>query len=76
MLLIGTKQAEASDALVLRLWVLSGKAVTAHIRLPLLPAGKATLCNLVEVPEEQRPFRDGAVGVPIRGFGLATVLLE
>ena len=76
VLLIAAKQAEASDALVLRLWELTGKATTAHVRLPLLAATKATLANLVEVPQKPLDVRDGVLAVPVRGAGVATVLVE
>jgi hypothetical protein len=54
-----------------------GKPTTAHLRLhPLIPARKATACNLVEVPGQSLEVRDGTVAVPIRGAGLATVRIE
>jgi len=76
VLLIAAKQAEARDALVLRLWELTGKPTTAHVRLPLIRATKATLCNLVEVPQKPLAIHDGTLTVPINARGLATVAVE
>jgi alpha-mannosidase len=74
--LVAAKKAEASDALVLRLWEVSGKATTAHVRVPLLKPRKATACNLVEEPQGELELKDGAIAVPLRASGLATVLVE
>jgi len=74
--LVGAKKAEASDALVLRLWEVSGKATTAHVRVPLLKPKKATAANLVEEPQGELELKDGTIAVPLRASGLATVLLE
>ncbi len=76
VLLIGAKQADSGDGLVLRLWEVSGRAVTAHVRLKHLPAQKATACNLVEDPQGSLVVTDNVVQVPVRGSGLATVLIE
>ena len=76
VVLVGAKQAEESNALVLRLWEASGKATTAHVRVPLLKASKATACNLVEEPAEPLEVRGGTIAVPIRASGLATVMVE
>ncbi len=76
VLLLGMKRAEAGDALILRLWEISGKPTTAHLRLPHLAIRKATLCNLVEEPGEAAQTSDGTISVPLRGSGLATVSLE
>lgn len=74
--LVGAKKAEVGDALVLRLWEVSGKATTAHVRIPLLKPKKATACNLVEEPQGELELKDSTIGVPIRASGLATVLVE
>jgi alpha-mannosidase len=76
VLLIGAKKAEASDALVLRLWELTGQATTAHVRIPLLKPKKATACNLVEEPQGDLELKDGTIAVPIKASGLATVMIE
>jgi len=76
VILIGARLARDSEALVLRLWELSGKATTAHVRLAGRSAQKATACNLVEVPQGDLSLSDGAVAVPVRAFGLATVRIE
>jgi len=74
--LVGAKKAEASDALVLRLWEVSGKATTAHVRIPLLKPRKATACNLVEEPQGELELKDATIAVPLRASGLATVMVE
>jgi hypothetical protein len=77
VMVIGTKLSETGEGLVVRLWEVEGKPTTAHLRLhPLIPARKATACNLVEVPGEALEVRDGVVAVPLRGAGLATVHIE
>ena len=76
VLLIGMKQSESGDALVLRLWETTGQATTAHVRLRSIPVKKATLANLVEVPEGPAEVRQSTIAVPIRASGLATVLVE
>ena len=76
VLLVGMKRAEADQGLVLRLWEVTGQATTAHVRLPLVPFQKARAASLVEEPKESLEVSDSTVAVPIRGCGLATVLLE
>ncbi|MGD0090526.1 MAG: polysaccharide lyase family protein, partial [Planctomycetota bacterium] len=76
VILIGAKQAEEGGALVLRFWEVSGQATTAHLRMKNIPAKKATACNLVEEPQEALEIKDGVIAVPVRGSGLATVLIE
>ena len=76
VLLVAAKRAEASDALVLRLWELAGRATTAHVRLPQIKARKATLCTLVETPQQPLELRGDTLLVPLRGHGLATVMVE
>lgn len=76
VLLVGMKQAETGDGLVLRLWETTGAPTTAHVRLGHVPLKKATACNLVEVPQGPLEVRQSTVAVPIRARGLATVSLE
>ena len=76
VILVGTRRSTTGNSLLLRLWELSGRATTAHVRLGPIPAQKATACNLVEDPQGPLDLRDKTIAVPIRGFGLATVLVE
>ncbi len=76
VLLIGAKQADSGTGLVLRLWEVSGKPTTAHIHLNHLPVSTATACNLVEEPQGKLKVKDNTVAVPLRGSGLATVLIK
>ncbi|MCY2988487.1 MAG: polysaccharide lyase family protein [Planctomycetota bacterium] len=77
VIVIGTKQADDGQALVVRLWELTGQATTAHLKLDShVPASKAGACNLVEEPQQALEVKDGALAVPIRGYGLATVRIE
>lgn len=61
---------------MLRLWELTGKATTAHVRLAGPPAKKATACSLVEAPQGELTIQDDVIAVPIRAKGLATVRVE
>jgi hypothetical protein len=76
VLLVGMKRPEAESGLVLRLWEVSGRATTAHLRFPWLPLRKACAANLVEEIQGPLKVRQSAVAVPVRGAGLATVLLQ
>jgi alpha-mannosidase len=83
VIVLGAKRPEEGNGLVVRLWELSGKATTAHLRvgaaagIPGWPAArKATACTLVEAPGQALPIRDGTVTVPLGKFGLATVRIE
>jgi len=76
VLLIGMKQAENGESLILRLWETTGKPTTAHVTLAHVPVKKATLCNLVEVPQEELEVQQSTVAVPVRGSGLATVSVQ
>jgi len=76
VILVGAKQAEEGAGLVLRLWEVSGQPTTAHVRLKSISAKKATACNLVEEPQGALELKDGVIAVPVRGSGLATVLVE
>jgi hypothetical protein len=78
--LVSAKRAEKGGGLVLRLWEVAGTATTAHVKLPpMMKAAKATACNLVEEPLTQGAaleIKDGAVAVPVKARGLATVIVE
>jgi hypothetical protein len=76
VLLVGMKRPEADQGLLLRLWEVTGQATTAHLRLPLVPFQKAAAASLVEEPQCALEVRQSAVAVPVRGSGLATVLLQ
>jgi hypothetical protein len=77
VIVTATKRADDGDDLVIRLWELTGKATTAHLRLDRhIPAAAAQACNLVEEPQGPLEFRDGVVAVPIRGSGLAIVRVQ
>jgi hypothetical protein len=77
VLITAVKRADDGQALVVRLWELSGRSLTAHLRLdPHLRATRAGACNLVEDPSGPLELRDGQVSVPIRGSGLATVRIQ
>jgi hypothetical protein len=77
VIVIGVKQADEGGALVVRLWEITGHATTAHLRLDKhIPAAKAVACNLVEEPENPLAVQGGAISVPIRGSGLATVRID
>jgi len=76
VVLVAAKQAEEGGGLVLRLWELGGQATTAHVRLKSIPAKKAAACNLVEEPQEALEIKDNVIAVPVRGRGLATVMVE
>ena len=71
------KRADEGQALIVRLWELTGQPTTAHLRLNgLIPAAKAQACNLVEEPAAPLEISGGQVAVPVRGAGLATVRIE
>ena len=76
VLVIGMKQPEAGEGLLLRLWEIAGKPTTAQVRLPGVSFKRATACSLVEEPQEPLGIRNGTVSVPILASGVATVLLE
>ncbi|MFW6164161.1 MAG: glycoside hydrolase family 38 C-terminal domain-containing protein, partial [Planctomycetota bacterium] len=76
VLLVAAKRPALGTGLVLRLWEVAGQAATAHVRLPLTEATKATLCNLVEEPERPLPLRERTVAVPVRARGVATVRVQ
>ncbi len=76
VLLLSAKQAEAGEALVLRLWEVSGQPTTAHVRLNHWLARKAVACNLVEEPQGPLQLTDNVISVPIRASGLATILVR
>ena len=76
VLLVAAKQADSGDGLVVRLWEVGGQATTAHVKLPQAKPKKATACSLVEEPQGDLQIKDGTIAVPIRGRGLATVLVQ
>ena len=77
VIVIGVKQADAGQALIVRLWEVSGQATTARLRLdPHLPATQATACSLVEEAQQPLTITDGTIAVPLRAHGLATVRVE
>jgi hypothetical protein len=76
VLLVAAKQAETGQALVLRLWEVSGQQTTAHLRLNHWPAREAVACNLVEEPQGPLQLADNVISVPIRASGLATVMVH
>jgi alpha-mannosidase len=76
VMMVGAKQAEDGNALVLRLREVSGQDTTAHVRLRQFPVSKATACNLVEDPKQPLEVKDGVVAVPIPHNGVATVLIQ
>jgi hypothetical protein len=76
VLLIGAKQAEQGSGLVLRLWEVSGQSTTAHVRLNHLPFRRATACNLVEERQGNLKIKNNMIAVPLKGSGLATVVVE
>jgi alpha-mannosidase len=77
VVVIGMKRSETGTGLVVRLWEVEGRPTTTHVKLdPCLRVTKATACNLVEVPGEALKIQDSTIAVPIKGSGLATVLVE
>lgn len=76
VLLLGAKQSDSGKGLVFRLWEVSGKPTTAHIRLNHLSVRKAAACNLVEELQGKLKVENNTISVPMRGSGLATVLVE
>ena len=74
--LVAAKRAESGGGLVLRLWEVSGRATTAHVKLPPMKAKKATACNLVEEPQGDLEITGGVIAVPVPKSGLATVRVE
>jgi hypothetical protein len=76
VLLVGMKQADSGAGLVLRLWEVTGRATTAHVQLPRVPFASARRCSLVEEPRQLLEVRQSVIAVPIRGSGLATVLVQ
>ncbi len=77
VIVTGAKRADEGGDLIVRLWELTGKATTAHLRLDRhIPAAKAQACNLVEEPQSPLDIHDGVIAVPIRASGLATVRIH
>jgi hypothetical protein len=62
VIVVGTKQADQGSGLIVRLWELSGKPTTAHVRLdPRISATKAEACNLVEDPGQPLKIHVGRI---------------
>ena len=79
VIVTGIKRADEGGALIVRLWELTGRPTTAHVRLDRhVSAARAEACNLVEEPANNAPLeiRDGVIAVPIRGHGLAGVRVQ
>ncbi len=77
VMVTGIKQADEGEGLVVRLWELSGRPTVAHLHLDEhLPWATAEACNLVEEPQGALKIHNGAVAVPIRGSGLATLRIR
>jgi hypothetical protein len=77
VIVTGVKLADDEQGLIVRLWELSGKPTTAHLRLDgHVPAAKARACTLVEEPQGPLEIRRGEIAVPLRARGLATVRVE
>jgi hypothetical protein len=76
VLLIGAKQAENGTGLILRLWEVSGRPATAHVRLNGIQFEHATACDLVEQPVKKLKVKKNVIAVPILGSGLSTVLVQ
>ena len=80
VMVLTVKQAEDGDGLIVRLFENSGKACTARLTLPAVPFRpqfrRAEECSLVEEPKQRLRLSGGAVEVPLKGFGLATVRLR
>jgi len=78
VMLSGLKQAEGSDAVVVRLYEVEGKETRAQVRLSplLIPAdARVTETDLLEQPSDDctASFADGVLSVTIPPFGIATV---
>jgi hypothetical protein len=76
VIVVSAKQADSGSGLVIRLWEAGGQATTAHVKLPQMKAKKAVACNLVEEPQGELEIKDGAIAVPVKANGLATVIVE
>ena len=61
---------------VIRLREMSGRDAKARIIPRGIDFQRAYLCNLAEDKQHRLPVRNGAIDVPCRALGLATVLLE
>jgi hypothetical protein len=77
VIVTGVKLADDGPDLIVRLWELTGKPTTAHLRLDRhIPLAKAQGCNLVEESGGPLEIHDGEIAVPIRASGLATVRVQ
>jgi hypothetical protein len=59
--------------LVARLWEVEGRSGTARLRFPGIELRSAHTADLVEREAEPLSMADGAIQVPVRGFGISTV---
>ena len=76
VIVLGTRRAANGNGLMIRLWEVAGRPTTAHVRVHGPAPQRATACNLVEDPQGPLGIHGGAASVPIRGAGLATVIIE
>jgi len=77
VIVTGVKRADDGKDLIVRLWEVTGKATTAHLRFDShLGFATAQACNLVEEPQGPLEIRDRVIAVPIRASGLATVRIH
>jgi hypothetical protein len=77
VIVVGAKQADRGRGLIVRLWELSGKATTAHVRLdPRISATKAEACNLVEDIEQPLKIHGGRIVATERGNGSRAVVVN
>jgi len=64
-----------AGGLGLRLWESSSHSTTARVRLRQLLVSKATACHLVEERQGSPEFKNDTITVPLRGAGLASVII-
>jgi alpha-mannosidase len=69
------KRAEDSDAVIVRLYEAWGGSCHATIKTTL-PAGRATLCDLLERERSELAIRDGEVEIDFSAFKVVTLKLE
>lgn len=70
------KQARFSNGTIVRVREMGGKTAKATLRINRIKFKRAFLCNMAEDKLTKLDVNKGAVVVPCRAFGLATVLLE
>ncbi|MCK5863056.1 MAG: alpha-mannosidase, partial [Candidatus Hydrogenedentes bacterium] len=70
------KQAEDSDALIVRVYEAHGARGTVHIRFGM-PLSKVTECNLMEDPETEVPVeKNNSITLQIKPFEVRSFLVE